>query len=404
MKKIKRMKMILNATKVLVLFMLLLFGQLAKGQNVSVSGAVTGNGSYADLNSAFAAINGGVQTSANITVSILASTTETASAVLNQGLWSSIIISPSGGSYTITGNLSAPIIDLNGADLVTINGLNSGGNALTVANTNTLNLSTSTIRFINDALFNTVTNCTILGSGTGGTLGTITFSTASTIGNSNNTISNCNIGAAGTNLPNNGIFSIGTLGFENRNNNIQNCNVYDYFNTTLAPCGVFLSSNNSHWNISDNRLYQTAARTYTVANTIKAIQINSGNSYTVASNIIGYSSAAATGTTTMGGTIATRFVGIELSVATLTASSVQNNTITAITLTTSSGASTANGIVCGINALAGRVNIVGNLIGGTTGVDLIRGNPSTNLGQVIGINSSSTSSITITGNYIGGCS
>jgi hypothetical protein len=402
-KKRKPMKSIINSTKSLILFVFLVFGLNGNAQNVSVAGASSGNGSYPDLNSAFNAINGSAQTAANISITILGSTTETASAVLNAGLWSSLSIQPSGGTYTIGGNLAAPIIDLNGADLVSINGINSGGNALTISNSNTGAAGVATIRLIADATFNIITNCTILGSSTSATLGTITFSTASAQGNSFNTISQCNIGPAGVNLPNNSIFSSGTVSFENRNNTIQNCNIYDYFTPNLASCGIFVSSNNSHWNISGNRLYQTASRTYTVANTIKSIQINSGNGYTVTNNVIGYTSAAGTGTTTMAGTIATRFVGIELSVATLTASSVQNNTITAITLTTSSGATTGNGILCGINAITGNVNVSNNLIGGTSGVNLFSGFPTTTQGLVVGICSSSTGTINVISNYIGGC-
>src|SRR5207247_1434251 len=74
---------------------------------------------------------------------------------------------------------------------------------------------TSTIRFINGATSNTITNASIQGSfsgavGTNG--GNIFFSTdaSTTNGNDNNTISNCNIGPAGTNLPTKGVYLNGT--------------------------------------------------------------------------------------------------------------------------------------------------------------------------------------------------
>src|SRR5438552_2997023 len=106
-------------------FLSVLFGLIISncflGQNVTVSGALSGNGSYADLKSAFTAINGGAQTGATISVLIVGNTTETVSAVLNSGTWASLSISPSGGvSRTITGSLAAPIIDLNGASNVSI--------------------------------------------------------------------------------------------------------------------------------------------------------------------------------------------------------------------------------------------------------------------------------------------
>jgi hypothetical protein len=401
-------KSIQNKRGISLLFLLvyLFMSQHALSQNVVVSGALAGNGSYADLNSAFIAINGGAQTSANINVSIIGSTTETASAILNAGAWTTLSITPSGGNYTITGNITGPLVDLNGADNVFINGLNTGGNALTISNTSTLNLVTSTIRLIGDATFNNISNCTVLGSETGVGLGVITFSTGITLGNSNNTITACNIGAAGLNLPANCLFSAGTATAVNTVNLVQNCNIYDFFSPNLTSCGVFISTNNSNWSIVNNKLYQTAVRTYTVANTHKVIQINSGNAYLVSNNLIGYASSTATGTMVMGGTIATRFVAIELSVASLTASSVQGNTISAITLTTSSGTATGFGILCGVNILAGYVNVgtvSGNLIGGVVGSDLINGFPTTTQGAIVGINAGSTGTVNIQNNYIGGC-
>ena len=75
----------------------------------------------------------------------------------------------------------------------------------------------------------------------------------------------------------------------------------------------------------------------------------------------------------MAGTVATRFAGINISAGTTaTASSIQNNTIGNITLNTSSGASTANGIICGINITAGNANVgtvTGNTIGAATGIN-----------------------------------
>lgn len=94
---------------------------------VTVTGALTGNGTYTTLGAAFTAI-GTSQSGANIVISITANTTESSTAVLGAGNWTSLTIQPSGGAArTITGNLAAPIINLNGADNVTINGLNTGG-------------------------------------------------------------------------------------------------------------------------------------------------------------------------------------------------------------------------------------------------------------------------------------
>ena len=143
--------------KFFAIVLCLILSNIAFAQNVTVSGALAGNGSYPDLNSAFAAINGGAQTSATITVDLVGNTTETVSAVLNSGAWTSLMIQPSGGSArNITGAIAGHLIDLNGADNVMINGLNTGGNALSISNTNTGTVST--IRFINTAINNTITN------------------------------------------------------------------------------------------------------------------------------------------------------------------------------------------------------------------------------------------------------
>lgn len=124
-----------------------------------------GNGTYANLGSAFTAVNSGSQSGATISISVSGSTVETASAVLNAGAWNSITIQPSGGSartiYSIWPIQIA--IDLNGADNVTIDGLNSGGNSLTIDHEN-IEDDCAAIRFINDAKNNTIKRCTILNS------------------------------------------------------------------------------------------------------------------------------------------------------------------------------------------------------------------------------------------------
>ncbi|HUR66989.1 MAG TPA: HYR domain-containing protein [Chitinophagaceae bacterium] len=388
------------------LLLTFLFAVVSNSQNVNVTGAASGNGSYATLGAAFTAINAGAQTGAVIIIDIVGGTTEAATASLNAGTWTSITISPSGGaSRTITGNIAGPLVEFNGADNVTINGLNTGGNSLTLSNTSTSNLTnTSTLRLVNDASGNVVTNCTLNGSSTSVTLGTIFFSTGTSTGNDNNTISNCTITAAGANLPTNALFAAGTSSFENSGNIINNCSISDFFSATLVSAGVLVSANNTDWTISNNKFYQTGTRTYTTANTHRAIQVTSGNNYVISGNTIGYSSAAATGTYTMAGTIATRFIGIDLAVGTTATTSVQGNTVTAINLATSSGAATVNGVLCGINITSGNVNI-GNLssntIGAASGTGALVAVPTTTQGAVVGISSASTGTILIQNNIIG---
>jgi hypothetical protein len=179
------------------------------------------NGGYPTLKAAFDALNlVTTQGGSVITVSISCDTNEGAlTASLNQpsvSSWTSLTITPV-GARTVTGAPAGgnPLINLNGADNVTINGVNSGGNSLTISNTTvSATGETSTIRFIEGATNNVVTNCTIQGSATVPAAtagGNILFSTSTIAGgNSGNTISNCTIAPAGANLPTKGIHSLGT--------------------------------------------------------------------------------------------------------------------------------------------------------------------------------------------------
>jgi hypothetical protein len=367
---------------------------------------------YATLKAAFDAINIGTHKGV-INITIAGNTTEAASAVLNasgsgSASYTSITIRPDGGvARTITGSLSSPLIDLSGADYVTIDGLNTNGNSLTIENTST-NSSASTIRFINDATFNTVTNCIIKGCGASASIAPIFFSSATTIGNDFNTISNNNIAPSGSNLPVNAIFSSGTNAKENDNISITNNTIQDFFSPTIASSGILVSSNNSTWTIIGNKLFQTATRS-TTGNSLthRAIQITSGNGYTVSNNIIGYANANGTGTTTYnttGGSTTPLYRGIELTVGTTSTSSIQNNIISAISFSTSSGTTTAPGIFAAISVLAGKVDIgtvTGNTIGASTGNDAIYIVSTVSLGVVYGIYSTSVSTVNIQNNNIG---
>lgn len=384
------------------------FGSGAIAQNVLVNGAVVGNGLYPDLGSAFTAINSGAQTGASIVVAILNNTTEVATATLNAGTWNGMSIVPAGGgARTITGNIAGPLISFNGADKVLVDGLNSGGNSLTIDNTNTT--TASTIQFINDAHILAVQNCTVRGANTSVTSGTIFLSTGTLTGNDSITLNTVNIQESGINFPTNGIYSAGTNvgGQENSFIVINACNISNYFNAGSVSVGLFAATGNTEWTISNNRFFQTATRTYTTANTHRGIQMTSGNNHAVSGNIIGYATSTATGTYAMAGTIATRFTGIEMNVGTAVASSVQGNTVTAISLATSSGAATTNGVLCGINILGGNVNIgntAPNIIGGSTGANLLAATPTTTQGAVVGIACASTGTIVIQNNVIGGLS
>jgi hypothetical protein len=419
------------------LFFIVLFSSTkVAAQTVTVAGSTGADGAgYTTLKAAFDALNATTsQTGNNITITVSGTTTEAASAILNKpslGNWTSLKITGSGAA-SVTGNLAAAVIDLNGVSNVTIDGT-FGGGSLTISNTSTGSATTSTIRFINDASSNTITNSTIMGSGTSVTLGTIFFSTGTATGNINNTIANNTITAAGSNLPVNGIFSLGTSATIFNSGTISGNNISDYFSASLVSSGINLSatnSGNSGWTITNNRLFQTATRTFTTSNTHNGIFVGAGSGYTISGNIIGFANAAGTGTTNlMGMTTAGTFAGTFPSAYTLgsatlnatryiaincaftaggTNSLIQTNTVAGIALLTSSGAATTNGILCGINVtggnatIGGATGVLGNTIGVASGSSSLYAASNTAGGVISGIYASSANTVTIQNNTIGG--
>ena len=263
--------------KKIYLFSLIVFAFISGSQaQVTVTGSTGANATYPSLTlvgGAFAAINAaGTQAGNNILINITADIlTETGATALNASDWTTLTINPNGGAIrNVSGTNNGPLIDLNGADNVTINGLNSGGNALNLTNLSA-GTSASTIRFINDATNNTITNFNILGSCTGAASGTVFFSTGTVSGNDNNTILQCNISASAGGTPIYGIFSLGTsTAIDNSTISVSTNNISDFFNSTatllLPSAGINVSTNNSGWSITNNAFYQTATRTAIASN------------------------------------------------------------------------------------------------------------------------------------------
>lgn len=388
---------------------------IASFAQVSVTatgGLPPGTYNYTTLKAAFDAINVGNHKS-TVNISITGNTTETATATLNASgtgaaSYGIVTISAAGGAArTIEGNIDGPLIDLNGADNVLIDGRNSGGNSLTISNTSTTSTnSNSTIRFINDASNNRVLNTTILGASTSVTLGTIFVSNGTTTGNNNNRIQFCNIGDANGSFPVNAIYAAGstTAGQENSADSITNNNIYNFFHPDLSTAGILIGTGNTGWGIENNRFYQTATRTFTTGNPHRVIQVQAGSNYLIQGNVIGFASSAGTGTYTLAGAVTSRLLVIDLAVGTASPTSVQGNTISNLSFTTSNTSSSATGIWCGINVSAGDANIgtiTGNTIGAATGNGNISILPTVAGTFSVSITSSSTGTVTIAKNIIG---
>lgn len=314
-----------------------------------------------------------------------------------------ITIRPQAGASGLSIVSAAPYtLNLNGADFVTFDGRPGGtGTAkeLTIENTS----SGTAIRLAADATGNTFSYC-VAKAGNGGVVMLIDVGSAT--GNDNNTVEHCDL-RDGTGTPTSIISTIAG-GPLHHNFTIANNNICNFFSATAPSSGITALSA-SDWTITGNRIFQEAPRTYTSSNIHRAIQINSsaGNNFTISHNTIGFASAAGTGTYTMTGGVASRFIGIDLAVGNATASSVQGNTIASIALTTNSTATTTSGIWCGINLTSGSVNVgtvSGNTIGSgtTTGSITTVGAQSGSNPLTVGVNASGSGTLNISNNTIGG--
>jgi len=322
---------------------------------VIVSGSSGGDGTYTTLSGAFTAI---ATSTGTITITISGNTTEPATgATLVGGPWTSITIAPSGGPWTISGAATAgsPLINFNGADNVTING---GGNLIFSNTTVSATSGTSTFKLVGDATNNTFNGVTFLGSATG-TAGSNTanvwISTGTTTGNDNNNFQNCKFGPVGTNYPSQCVIANGSTtseAIQNSNITFNNCEFYDYFLATGNHAGMYVSTGNTQWTITNNKIYQSVSRTITTVSTVYGIYcVNTGTpatgtNFIITGNTIGYANNAGTGTTTYAsGTTAGGFTGILFNATNTVVNThnINNNTIANIQWT-STAASAFNGI------------------------------------------------------------
>ena len=203
--------------------------------------------------------------------------------------------------------------------------------------------------------------------------GNILISTSTGGANSGNFITNNNIGPAGANLPTKGVMSLGSASPNNNTGNvIDNNNIFDFFQAAVTTAaGVSVSTNTGSITISNNRIYQTAPRVFTVAATYSGIFVSVAVGPAVANitgNVIGFGAANGTGTTTVSGST-NQVKGINApNTSTVIPSSIQGNTISGITQTSSAtgSGSTSPFIGISVGATAGSFHI-GDLTGNTIG-------------------------------------
>ena len=380
--------------------------------NYNVPGAfptLTGVGGF------FAAINAGV-VGGNVTVTITGNLTEDGTNALNQ--WSeegagnyTMTIQPDAASIrTISGDVAAGMIRLNGADRVTVDGRFGGsGIYLNFINTNAVATGTGSVfTFINGATNNILQNVFIQ-STTNSTNAPVLFSTTTSVGNSNNTVTGCKIRAYdGTNNGNICLYSAGTVGFENSTNSISNNEMYSFGFRALD----IASTGSTGWTISGNSIYSELNISYTTAPSIQGIRVQGGNGYTITNNLIGGSAANNGGSniTYSSTTVAVTYTGIQAAFSAGTLSNIKGNIIKKVNVNCVPTA--ANTVVFyGINITAGTANIGGSGVGegNTIGSNTDNSNfiittttgTSTFTSQVWGIGNSGTGNL-IQANQVGG--
>jgi len=329
---------------------------------------------------------------------------------------------------TITSANTTATVDMNGAFNVIWDGRPGGvgtNKFLIIENTSTTSASAgNAVLLRNDASGNTFTyldlkaaNANAASNGTPSVVGAIPgviaiAGTTGSGGNDNNTISYCDVHSTGANL---GVCifaassSAAGTPANNDNNVITNNNIYDFFIAALASAGINISLGNNNYTITNNRVFQTATRTYTGTQTVRGFwltantgSLTSASGYVISGNTIGYNSAAGTGIYTMTGTTTWLYNGMDISLGNGTFSSVQNNNITGINTTSGSTGSTA---FVGINVANGNLNIgtvTGNTIGSASVNGAITFTATANLGGAMGIRTGSGTTLNIANNVISG--
>ncbi len=362
----------------LLLFSALYIVQLSCYSDITKTVGATG-ANYETLKLAFDAINAGTIKTGVITLQLIDNTTETASAVLYQSgytgaggvsNYSSVNIYPTTSNISITGNFNSPIITLNGADNVTLDGRVGGvgtTKSLTLTNSSTYS-GAVIVRYINTAEQNTIKYCTLKASPDNNGTGIIYFTgSASTNGNNYNIVEYCDITNNGLARPLNAIFSSGTSGLENKFNIIRNNNIYNAFSPSASSYNINISNSSSDWTISNNSFYETSTLVPTGAWKYYPIFVNTGNNHIITNNYIGGTQAECGGTAMIiNASKPHYYAGIFINGGLVNKSTIENNIIRNMSYT-----STNSNPWDGIFINSGNVDVIGNTIGAETGTGSI---------------------------------
>jgi hypothetical protein len=388
-----------------------IFIQHANAANppVTVTGSNGANNTYSYLKSAFDAINANPdQSGMNIVITINVSTIETATASLTgqaTNSWTSLTIYPTVTGLTVSGDFAGPVITLNGADNVTIDGrLNATGTASDMTITSSAGQA---IYFQAGANSNTIKYCMLKGSLSGATNGGIIHFAAGTGGNNNNIIDYNNITNGGTRVSN-AVYAVGSSGNVNSGNMIRNNAFYDHLSPSAISSALKIDDYNTAWTISGNSFYETSTLSPTNIYSYYFIWIPGttfaarGIGYTVSGNYIGGKASQCGGAALTKAANNNDVYGIYLSVGTGTVSVVQNNTFQNISWTNESGGKNFHGIyVANGDVNVGSTVGTGNTIGSSDGSGSITFSGTYTFQYFYGINIQSANTVNCNYNKIG---
>jgi len=241
----------------------------------------------------FAAINGAM-VDGNIVAQIKGDLTEDGTNALNQWTESgsggyTLTIEPfDGTTKTVSGDVAAGMIRLDGADRVTIDGRSGGaGRFLTFRNTNA---SGATIKLSNDASNNTVRSSVVEGAAIdpnasiNPTVGVVTVGAGAATGNDDDTVTDNQIRdlSTATGVPSFLFLSAGTSAAVSNSNGTVSDNELFNFKSGGVYVSTFNDGSSESWAVTGNNVHQTAAS----ADAVFGILLGAGGTSAVKGNTV----------------------------------------------------------------------------------------------------------------------
>lgn len=391
------------------------------GQQATPAGVLCGiytvgsGGNYADITAAFTDINN-QGLSCSVVLELLP-TYSSATEVfpLNVPFF--------GGSPTLTltvrphATVNTPLLvsnglantfNFSGSTFTTFDGRPGGsgsGGFLFLDNTS---LTSNTIFITNNSSDLTFRDLRLGGANNTTTGGVIAFGVAASSAGANQNIS---ITGNDFGLASNGfaprimIYALSATGL-NRFVTISNNLFHDYY-FNGENHGINASTGTTDWTVTGNSFYQTNPQAPTSSATqsaaIRISNSSTGNNFNISGNFIGGNQPNAGGAPMVyNSNAAYRFTAITLAASTNSTSTVSNNIIRNITLSSTSGPTTPHGLFAGIHITGGTFQVTNNTIGSTTANNSIVVTSTTSGAISYGIAVTSGANHTISGNQIGG--